>query len=156
VRSVRLLALEANVAELQGNQADRHVTRASPRAVGDPLTSTWWLPTRMVNQTSATNWCFVGPTAAFSIPTTYGHFIPRANISFVDRLDALPAAPEAKPESTDVKRVASPAQPRRNQRGGVFSHVVDLIGGGGRARTYDLRIMSSSKVRWSQLFWWLR
>jgi len=75
---------------------------------------------------------------------TYGHLIPGANASFVDRLDADLAKPEAKVEPNDVKPVATPAQPREFAETAVPSEVVDLIGGGAWTRTTDLRIMRPS------------
>jgi integrase len=75
---------------------------------------------------------------------TYGHLIPGANVSFVDKLDVVPAKPEAKPEPSDTKQNATPAQPREVAEVNVPSDVIDLIGGGGRTRTYDLRIMRPS------------
>jgi integrase len=83
----------------------------------------------------------------YSIQVTvdiYGHLIPGANVSFVDRLDVVPAQPEAKPEPSGVKPVATPAQPREIAEVEIPSDIVDLIGGGGRTRTYDLRIMRPS------------
>ncbi len=88
----------------------------------------------------------------------YGHLIPGANASFVDRLDVVPAQPEAKPEpapeskqvATELKPVATPAQPREFAETAVPSDVVDLIGGGGWTRTSDLRIMSSPTSAGSQ------
>jgi hypothetical protein len=43
-----------------------------------------------------------------------------------------------------VKPVATPAQPREIAEVEIPSDIVDLIGGGGRTRTYDLRIMRPS------------
>ena len=72
---------------------------------------------------------------------TYGQLIPGANVSFVDRLDGVAANPRR-------KQVGNNPQPPRNQTKFVKStvppEVVDLIGGGGRTRTYDLRIMRPS------------
>jgi integrase len=70
---------------------------------------------------------------------TYGHLIPGANMSYIDRLDEKPPKkePKAQPDAT-------PAQPREIAEMEVPSDVVDLIGGGGRTRTYDLRIMRPS------------
>lgn len=56
---------------------------------------------------------------------TYGHLIPGANTSFVDRLDVVPAKPEAKPEATDKEPVAPRAQPRELAETAVPSDVVD-------------------------------
>src|SRR5438067_1992056 len=66
----------------------------------------------------------------------YGHLIPGANASFVDRLDEKPKSHQTSPQQS-----ATPAQPRPQAEVEISSPVVDLIGGGGRTRTYDLRIM---------------
>src|SRR6185436_19065448 len=44
----------------------------------------------------------------------------------------------------DMKPVATPAQPREFAETVTPSQAVDLLGGGGRTRTYDLRIMRPS------------
>ena len=68
---------------------------------------------------------------------TYGHLIPGANVSFVDRLDEIP-----KQESeTTPHQSAPPAHHRQNECKGEIAEVADLIGGGGWTRTNDLRIM---------------
>jgi hypothetical protein len=69
----------------------------------------------------------------------YGHLIPGANVSFVDRLDQ---APEEPPKTTPPQN-ATQAQPE-NRECEIPAELVDLIGGGGRTRTYDLRIMRPS------------
>ena len=68
---------------------------------------------------------------------TYGHLIPGANVFFVDCLDT-------KKTETSPQRSATPAQPNLGRREEVPPEVIDLIGGGGRTRTYDLRIMRPS------------
>ena len=71
---------------------------------------------------------------------TYGHLIPGADVSFVDRLDTKPTKkvhPKAQPSAT-------PAPPHREDDFEIPSDVVDLIGGGGQSRTVDLRVMSPS------------
>jgi len=70
---------------------------------------------------------------------TYGHLIPGANACFVDRLDE-----KAKRTESKLQPSATPAQPRENAGTEIRPEVVDLIGGGGRTRTYDLRIMRPS------------
>jgi hypothetical protein len=70
----------------------------------------------------------------------YRQLIPGANAPFVDRLDVVPA----NPESNDTKPSATPAQPRQIAEMEIPADVIDLIGGGGRTRTYDLRIMRPS------------
>ncbi len=70
----------------------------------------------------------------------YGHLIPGANVCFVDRLDGVPAE-EAQ---TTPQQSARPAQPDEM---GVPPDILQLLestGGGGRTRTYDLRIMRPS------------
>jgi integrase len=75
----------------------------------------------------------------------YGHLIPGANVSFIDSLDAVP--PD---EKTSSQPSATQAQPRKeedeeNSVEETQSAVpAELIGGGGRTRTYDLRIMRPS------------
>jgi integrase len=71
---------------------------------------------------------------------TYGHLIPGANVSFVDRLDST-AEPNA---GTSWEQSATPAQLAEVRKTEVPPEVADLIGGGGRTRTYDLRIMRPS------------
>ena len=69
-----------------------------------------------------------------------GHLIPGANVNFVDRLDAV----LAEKAETTPQRSASPAQPGEMEVPPDLLQVVDEIGGGGRTRTYDLRIMRPS------------
>jgi integrase len=71
---------------------------------------------------------------------TYGHLIPGANVSFVDRLDEVPAE-EAE---TNAHQSAPPAHQRETEILPDLMQVVEEIGGGGRTRTYDLRIMRPS------------
>jgi len=70
----------------------------------------------------------------------YGHLIPGANVCFVDRLDGVPAE-EAK---TSPQQSARPAQQGEMEVPPDLLQVVEGIGGGGRTRTYDLRIMRPS------------
>ena len=71
---------------------------------------------------------------------TYGHLIPGANISFVDRLDEI-----AKPaDETRLQQSATEAQQSPDRSTAIPSEVVDLIGGGAWTRTTDLRIMRPS------------
>jgi integrase len=70
----------------------------------------------------------------------YGHLIPGADVSFADRLDdVLKRSPET---SSQI----NPNQPQtpRSEADDMPAELVDLIGGGGRTRTYDLRIMRPS------------
>ena len=67
----------------------------------------------------------------------YGHLIPGANVCFVDRLDVVQA-------DTTTQQSASPAQLREMEIPPDLMQVVEDIGGGGRTRTYDLRIMRPS------------
>ncbi len=69
----------------------------------------------------------------------YGHLIPGADVSFVDRLDEKP-----KKVAKDTKPPATPAQPRENAETEIPLEVVDLFGGGAWTRTTDLRIMRPS------------
>jgi hypothetical protein len=69
---------------------------------------------------------------------TYGHLIPGANTCFVDRLDEVSAEQaEATPQQS-----SPPAQQGEMEVPPDLLQVVEGIGGGGRTRTYDLRIMS--------------
>jgi len=74
---------------------------------------------------------------------TYGHLIPGANVSYVDRLDQKPKKKQIPAQQPS----ATPAQPRGE--GGeaeskIPAYVVDFIGGGGQDRTADLRVMNPS------------
>ena len=70
---------------------------------------------------------------------TYGHLIPGANVSCVDRLDLKP-----KRKCSTKQLSATPAQPLEKAGSEVPSYVVDLIGGGRQDRTADLRVMNPS------------
>jgi len=70
----------------------------------------------------------------------YGHLIPGANVSFVDRLDEA----VQREEKTTLQQNATQAQPAKNREDAIPPEVADLVGGGGRTRTYDLRIMRPS------------
>jgi integrase len=70
----------------------------------------------------------------------YGHLIPGANVSFVDRLDEKPA----KKLRSYRQPSATPAQLSAEEASKVPTYVVDFIGGGGRDRTADLRVMNPS------------
>jgi site-specific recombinase XerC len=70
----------------------------------------------------------------------YGHLIPGANVSFVDRLDE--AARQA--NETSQQQNATQAQPVKMRETEIPSEVADLIGGGAWTRTTDLRIMRPS------------
>jgi integrase len=71
---------------------------------------------------------------------TYGHLIPGANVCFVDKLDGV-GAEEAK---TSPHQSAPGTHQAENTVESIPPELVDLIGGGGRTRTYDLRIMRPS------------
>jgi hypothetical protein len=71
---------------------------------------------------------------------TYGHLIPGADVSFVDRLDEVAVEKARK----SPQQSATPAQPCEIEFPMDILQVVDLNGGGGRTRTYDLRIMRPS------------
>ena len=71
---------------------------------------------------------------------TYGHLIPGADVSFVDRLDeksTTNAHAEAQPSAT-------PAQPGAMAETRIPPELIDLVGGGEWNRTTDLRVMSPS------------
>jgi hypothetical protein len=70
----------------------------------------------------------------------YGHLIPGANVSFVDRLDELPS----EPGKTNPQLSATQAQQAKDGETGIPSEAADLIGGGEWTRTTDLRIMRPS------------
>jgi len=70
----------------------------------------------------------------------YGHLIPRANVSFVDTLDAKPELIQETTPQQDATAAQQPAESGTEIR----SEVADLIGGGGWTRTNDLRIMRPS------------
>ena len=70
----------------------------------------------------------------------YGHLIPGANVSFVDRLDE---APQECAETTPHQSAPGTHQVE-NTVESIPPELADLIGGGGRTRTYDLRIMRPS------------
>jgi hypothetical protein len=72
---------------------------------------------------------------------TYGHLIPGADVSFVDRLDQKPS----KKTTRKPQQSATPAQPREEVATEVPVYVADLIGSGGWSRTNDLRVMSRSR-----------
>jgi integrase len=70
---------------------------------------------------------------------TYGHLIPSANVSYVDRLDSVVTETE-----TTAQKSANRTQTPDHEIEQVPLEVIDLIGGGGRTRTCDLRIMRPS------------
>jgi hypothetical protein len=70
----------------------------------------------------------------------FGHLIPGANVSFVDRLDTA----SEQEEKTTSRQNATQAQLPEGSESEIPVELVDLIGGGGRTRTYDLRIMRPS------------
>ena len=73
---------------------------------------------------------------------TYGHLIPGANVSFVDRLDVDGKGGEKAEEGQ--QQTATQAQLPSEAETPILLELADLIGGGGRTRTYDLRIMRPS------------
>jgi len=70
----------------------------------------------------------------------YGHLIPGADVSFVDRLDK---APQECAETTPHQSAPGTHQAEKREPE-IPSEVADLIGGGGWTRTNDLRIMRPS------------
>ena len=71
---------------------------------------------------------------------TYGHLIPGANTSFVDRLDTV----RREKVAITPQQSATQTQPALEDETEIPPEVVDLIGGGGWTRTSDLRIMRPS------------
>jgi len=69
----------------------------------------------------------------------YGHLVPGANVSYVDRLDQKP-----KNKRSTQQRFATPAQPAKRAEVDVPAYVIDFIGGGRQDRTADLRVMNPS------------
>jgi integrase len=70
----------------------------------------------------------------------YGHLIPGANVSFVDKLDEVPQeCAEITPHQS-----APGTHQAENARESIPSELADLIGGGEWTRTTDLRIMRPS------------
>ena len=69
---------------------------------------------------------------------TYGHLIPGANVSFVDRLDVDEKAEESQQQNATQAQLPSEAETP------ILPEVTDLIGGGAWTRTTDLRIMRPS------------
>ena len=72
----------------------------------------------------------------------YGHLIPGANVSFVDRLDMDEKSDEKAEEGQQQN--ATQAQLPSEAETPIPSELVDLIGGGEWTRTTDLRIMRPS------------
>jgi integrase len=70
----------------------------------------------------------------------YGHLIPGANVSFVDRLDET----VVEAEKTTPRLNATQAQLPETSETEIPPEVADLIGGGAWTRTTDLRIMRPS------------
>jgi hypothetical protein len=70
----------------------------------------------------------------------YGHLIPGAKVSFVDRLGEVPK----QEEKTTPQQNATQAQLLKESETEIPSEVVDLTGGGAWTRTTDLRIMRPS------------
>jgi integrase len=70
----------------------------------------------------------------------YGHLIPGANVSYVDRLDEVPE----REEKTTPQQNATQAQLPEKTETEIPPEVADLIGGGEWTRTTDLRIMRPS------------
>ncbi len=70
----------------------------------------------------------------------YGHLIPGANLSFVDRLDVI--VPE--PTETTPQQSATPAQQGKTDVPPNLLQAVEEAGGGEWTRTTDLRIMRPS------------
>jgi hypothetical protein len=112
LRSAQLRASGTHDDEEPQAEAGRYVTRASPRAVGDPRATLCHTFGSQLIQSGASIVYVKEQMGHGSIQVTvdiYGHLIPGANVSFVDRLDIVPAKPEAKPEPNDTKPVATPA-----------------------------------------------
>jgi len=73
---------------------------------------------------------------------TYGHLIPGANVSFVDRLDVDGKSGEKAEEGQQQN--ATQAQLPSEAKTPIPSELAHLIGGGAWTRTTDLRIMRPS------------
>jgi len=71
---------------------------------------------------------------------TYGHLIPGANVSFVDRLDTN----AMRNVDSATRKSANRTQTPDTDIESIPAQVVDSIGGGGWTRTSDLRIMRPS------------
>ena len=71
---------------------------------------------------------------------TYGHLIPGADVSYVDRLDQKPPKKTTKRPQPS----ATPTQPGDEEATELPPYMIHLIGGGGQTRTADLRVMSPS------------
>jgi hypothetical protein len=74
----------------------------------------------------------------------YGHPIPGANVSYVDRLDEVPDQKEKQEETTTPQQNANQPQLPENSETEIPPEVADLTGGGEWTRTTDLRIMRPS------------
>jgi integrase len=70
----------------------------------------------------------------------YGHLIPGGDVCFVDRLDWV----RAEEAETTPQQSATPAQQGEMGVPPDILQVLESTGGGGRTRTYDLRIMRPS------------
>jgi hypothetical protein len=70
----------------------------------------------------------------------YGHLIPGGDVCFVDRLDGV----RAEEAETTPQQSATPAQQGEMGVPPDILQVLESTGGGGRTRTYDLRIMRPS------------
>jgi hypothetical protein len=70
----------------------------------------------------------------------YGHLIPGANVSFVDRLDEKSEEKAGEGQQQN----ATQAQPASEAEAAIPPEALDLIGGGAWTRTTDLRIMRPS------------
>jgi hypothetical protein len=70
----------------------------------------------------------------------YGHLIPAGDVCFVDRLDGV----RAEEAETTPQQSATPAQQGEMRVPPDILQVLESTGGGGRTRTYDLRIMRPS------------
>ena len=71
---------------------------------------------------------------------TYGHLIPGADVSYVDRLDRR----SSQEPVSERQPSATPAQLDEIPKIEIPSYVIDSIGGGGQDRTADLRVMNPS------------
>jgi len=71
---------------------------------------------------------------------TYGHLIPGADISYFDLLDRKSVVKH----TAYRQQSATPAQPDENLEAAIPAYLIDLIGGGARDRTADLRVMNPS------------
>ena len=75
---------------------------------------------------------------------TYGHLIPGADVSWVDRLDAEVGQPKPSQQQPNQQQNATQAQQPAPETDSDLAHHIERFGGGGWTRTNDLGIMRPS------------